>query len=295
MSLILVLGAKGLVGQETVHELLVAGHNVIASDIDEIDITDENVLSSAFESVPFEAVINLASVSDPDECQKDYDRAYAVNAIGAKSVARACKNKNVPLIHLSSGYVYESKEDDRISESDRTRADSAYAKSKLFGERFVLESGARAIVIRTTWLFSARGDNFILNVLNKAKSLQSIDVYADEYSCPTPAKALARDMVRILPLMIEDRVSKYGIYNYSSNECISRADLARMVIDLGLRLSLLENEVNVNKIAAESFREERLRPKCIYLNTSKFEKAFSVLMPKCADFIEETLRVKYDD
>lgn len=295
MSVILLLGANGLTGSEFTHALLVAGHKVIAADINEIDITDENVLLSAFESVDFDAVINAASISSPEECHSDYDRAYAVNAIGAKSVARACKKKNVPLIHLSSGYVYESNPDALISETDKTRSDSAFAKTKLFGERFVLESGADALIVRTAWLFSPRAPNFVTNVLEKAKSNQSIDVYADEYACPTPAQALAEDIVKLLPLMTETDSFKYGIYNYASKECVSRADLASMVIDLARHLNLLENDVCVNKIASQSFASDRLRPSCIYLNTEKFEKTFSAAMPKWADFIEKTLRGSVDD
>ena len=168
---ILITGAYGMLGsdlRETLkdHELLITGSK-------DLDITDENkVMNYILDKSP-EIVINAAAYTAVDNCETDYENAYSVNAIGPKNLAMACNKINIPLIHISTDYVFDGNKRTPLTEEDNLGPKTVYGKTKLEGEKMVQENTKKYFILRTAWLFGIYGKNFVQTMLNLSKKIMN--------------------------------------------------------------------------------------------------------------------------
>ena len=223
---ILVTGARGMLGTELCAALRPV-HEVVAVDVEDFDISDTGRTLSALREAKPEWVIHAAALTDVDGCEREPDRAFRVNALGAWNVAAACREVGAALIYLSTDFVFDGEKREPYTEYDPPRPINAYGASKLAGERHVRELLERHAIARSAWLFAPHGKNFVRTILAAAEQRRELRVVADQVGSPTYAPDLAAAIARHLvgtPL--------YGTYHLTNAGSASWADLAEEALRL---------------------------------------------------------------
>ena len=208
---ILITGANGLLG----HELssVLKDHSLILLSHSQLDISDIDSVNKKIDSTSPDIIINSAAYTQVDNCETNYDLAFKSNAIGPKNLAIKCKQLDIPLIHISTDYVFEGNENKSpLVEDDKLGPKTIYGKTKLEGEKFVKENCDKYFILRTAWLYG-EGKNFVKTMLNLSEKNKELKVVNDQIGSPTYAKDLANAIKEI----IEKKSDKYGIYHVSYN------------------------------------------------------------------------------
>ncbi|WP_179353356.1 dTDP-4-dehydrorhamnose reductase [Winogradskyella vidalii] len=236
----------------------------------ELDITNKATVDSVFNSeVPFDYCINAAAYTAVDKAEDNIELADQVNHIGAQNLALACKKHQVILIHISTDFVFDGKSSKAYLESDITNPLGVYGKTKLKGEQAISKTLEQHFIIRTSWLYSEFGNNFLKTMLRLASERNEIGVVGDQIGSPTYAKDLAEAVLQI----IEAKSSAYGIYHYSNDGEISWYDFAKEIF----RLS--GSSIKLNKIETTDYPTPAERPQFSVLNTTKISPLLAIKIP----------------
>ena len=279
---ILITGSGGQLGSE-LRSLLGERSNIFYTDVKELDITkSEQVERFLFEN-KIDVVINCAAYTAVDKAEEEEEMAMRVNrdapenlARGALAVWRAgASEKNGPLlIHISTDYVFDGTGHRPYTEESPTGPVSAYGRTKLAGETAIAESGCNAIVIRTSWLYSGYGANFVKTINRLSKERETLDVVFDQVGTPTFAGDLAAAICRIVSVWesakMERRRELCGTYHFSNEGVCSWYDFAKEIV------SLSGNKCIVNPVTSEKFVTKAVRPAYSVLNKGKIKTVFGL-------------------
>ena len=272
---ILITGAYGMLGSD-LWEVL-KNHELIVTGSKDLDITnEENVIDFIDENSP-EVVINAAAYTAVDDCETNYDEAYAVNAIGPKNLAIACKKQDVPLVHISTDYVFDGSKRTPLLENDALGPQSAYGKTKLEGEKFIQEYTDKYFILRTAWLYGIHGNNFVQTMLSLAENHDEITVVDDQIGSPTYSLDLA---VSIANLLNSD---KYGIYHLTNEGECSWYEFSKRIFELS------DVDVKVLPVTTEEFPRPAPRPHYSVLSNQKWIKAGFPPMRKYEEALSDYL------
>ena len=272
---ILITGAYGMLGSD-LREVL-KNHELIVTGSKDLDITnEENVIDFIDENSP-EVVINAAAYTAVDDCETNYDEAYAVNAIGPKNLAIACKKQDVPLVHISTDYVFDGSKRTPLLENDALGPQSAYGKTKLEGEKFIQEYTDKYFILRTAWLYGIHGNNFVQTMLSLAENHDEITVVDDQIGSPTYSLDLA---VSIANLLNSD---KYGIYHLTNEGECSWYEFSKRIFELS------DVDVKVLPVTTEEFPRPAPRPHYSVLSNQKWLKAGFPPMRKYEEALSDYL------
>ena len=272
---ILITGAYGMLGSD-LREVL-KNHELIATGSKDLDITnEENVIDFIDENSP-EVVINAAAYTAVDDCETNYDEAYAVNAIGPKNLAIACKKQDVPLVHISTDYVFDGSKRTPLLENDALGPQSAYGKTKLEGEKFIQEYTDKYFILRTAWLYGIHGNNFVQTMLSLAENHDEITVVDDQIGSPTYSLDLA---VSIANLLNSD---KYCIYHLTNEGECSWYEFSKRIFELS------DVDVKVLPVTTEEFPRPAPRPHYSVLSNQKWIKAGFPPMRKYEEALSDYL------
>ncbi|RKK03034.1 dTDP-4-dehydrorhamnose reductase [Pseudoroseomonas wenyumeiae] len=196
---VLVAGRTGQLAVELLERLPRDGHKVVALEAPELDLTDPESIRRAVEQAAPEAIINAAAYTAVDKAESQRDLAFAVNAIGAGMLAAAAAARDLPFLHVSTDYVFSGDGGAPYDEDASTGPMGVYGESKLAGERAVLAANPRSAIIRTAWVCSPHGANFVKTMLRLGREREAVSVVADQHGAPTFAADLADAMARMLP------------------------------------------------------------------------------------------------
>ena len=272
---ILITGAYGMLGSD-LREVL-KNHELIVTGSKDLDITnEENVIDFIDENSP-EVVINAAAYTAVDDCETNYDEAYAVNAIGPKNLAIACKKQDDPLVHISTDYVFDGSKRTPLLENDALGPQSAYGKTKLEGEKFIQEYTDKYFILRTAWLYGIHGNNFVQTMLSLAENHDEITVVDDQIGSPTYSLDLA---VSIANLLNSD---KYGIYHLTNEGECSWYEFSKRIFELS------DVDVKVLPVTTEEFPRPAPRPHYSVLSNQKWIKAGFPPMRKYEEALSDYL------
>ena len=261
---IMITGAYGMLGSD-LREVL-KNFELIATGSKDLDISDEEkVMDLICEKSP-DLVINAAAYTAVDDCESHYDEAYAVNAIGPKNLAIACRKQDIPLVHISTDYVFDGNKRTPLIETDKLGPQSAYGKTKLEGEKFIQENTDKYFILRTAWLYGLHGNNFVMTMLDLAETHDEITVVNDQIGSPTYSLDLA---VAITNLLHSD---KYGIYHVTNEGECSWYDFAKLIFELS------NLDVNVIPVSTEEFPRPAPRPHYSVLDNKKWNASGFVPM-----------------
>lgn len=264
MMRVLVTGARGQLGQELVRELGRGRYMLEATDVDELDISDLGAVRRAVRG--FQALINCAAYNDVDRAESEEHRAISINALGPRNLAIACEEKGAALMHFSTDFVFDGAKTAPYTIADEPRPLSAYARSKLRGEREVAAHCRRFYVVRLSWLFGQSGQaNFPRKVLAWAKGKEVLKVVDDQVSRPTYTADVAPVLIKLL------ESGAYGLYHLANRGLCSRFEWASHIVNAaGLPVKVLPAKTG-------EFQEAARRPAYSALDLHPLDQMFGPL------------------
>ena len=275
---ILITGAYGMLGSD-LREVLIS-HELILTGSKDLDITDQNKVFQFISEKSPDIVINAAAYTAVDNCETHYNDAYAVNALGPKYLAIACKTNNIPLIHISTDYVFEGNKKTPLVEEDIIGPRTVYGKTKLEGEKFIQENCQKYFIIRTAWLFGINGKNFVQTVLNLSKNQKEIRVVNDQIGSPTFSYDLAMSIKELL------NSDKYGIYHLTNKGECSWYEFAKKIFEVS------KIDVKVIPVSSEEYPRPAQRPHYSVLSNQKWINSGFTPMRIYEDALNEYLNLK---
>ena len=250
----------------------------------ELEACLANVADSAG---PPSGIINAAAYTAVDQAEVEKDTAMRQNAEAPARLAAFCADNQIPLIHISTDYVFSGRSDRPWTESAPTEPVNIYGESKLAGEEAVRASGAPAVIVRTSGVFSAFGSNFLKTMLRLAITRDEVDVVDDQITSPTPADALADCLLEIMNRMNAGKTAS-GVLHFSGDTMLSWADFARLVFRKGRELDGPACEVS--PISSSDFGAAARRPAFSALDCGKIQREFGIEMPSLNAGVERAMR-----
>ena len=279
---ILVTGSNGQLGSEIQELSKEYSYNFFFTDRETLDITNESEVKEYIFTNNINIIINCAAYTAVDKAQSEQDLANAINNIAVGNLAQVAKENKIKLIHISTDYVFDGKNYKPYQEDDITNPTSVYGQTKLDGENILKNiNPLNSIIIRTSWVYSSYGANFVKTMLRLGKEKESLGVIFDQVGTPTYAKDLAQIILEILPQIHNEKVE---IYNYSNEGVLSWYDFAKEI----MRMAKLD--CVVNPIETKDYPTPAKRPHYSLLNKSKIKQEFGTIIPYWKDSLDECLR-----
>jgi len=280
---ILVTGSKGQLGSEIQKvSKNYSDYKFTYTDIDELDITSKKDVNKFVSDNNFDIIINCAAYTAVDKCETENNASRKVNVIAVKNLAMACADNDISLIHISTDYVYDGKNHIPYKESDFTNPESYYGQTKLEGEQVIDEYAIKAVIIRTSWLYSAFGNNFVKTIIKHATAKDELNVVYDQIGTPTYAGDLATiilDNIKKLELL-----EGINLYNFSNEGVCSWYDFAKEIVDL-------QNiKCNINPIETKDYPLPAPRPAYSILNKNKIKTQLNTSIPYWKDSLKKCLK-----
>ena len=282
MVRILQFGATGQLARET----LARAHGAVtALSRADVDLADARAVEEAIAQADVELVVNAAAYNAVDRAETEEALAFAVNAEAPAAMARACAARGLPLVHVSTDCVFDGTKAGPWTEEDAPNPLGAYGRSKLAGERAVLASGADAVVLRTSWVFSPFGRNFLQVMLNLGRTQPQVRVVADQHGKPTCAGDLAAFIVAAAPRLVGREAGLFGLFHFANPEATTRRGFAQAIFEeAGI-------DTPIVPIATSEFPTPAARPLNAVLDCTRLEQAYGVRLRPWREGLAETLAV----
>jgi len=277
---LLVTGSHGQLGTELMR--LGSAHDLLGVDQNELDITDADAVRQFVNTFAPDAVINAAAYTAVDKAEAERELAFEVNHDGPENLARACATTGIPLIHVSTDYVFDGCKKDPYVETDPVAPLGVYGESKLAGEDAVRKVCPQHVILRTSWVFSAHGNNFVKTMLRLGVEREELGIVSDQCGCPTFAGELARGIYAVL-----DHDDAWGTYHFCQPEPTTWHGFAEAIFDetKWQNMSLAINQVNA--ITTSDYPTPAKRPANSVLNCTKFRDTFGItIMPWRESLVE---------
>ena len=254
--------------------------SVIYTDHLELDICNLNQIQTFFKSNPqIDYCINCAAYTAVDKAETEAEKAFEINATGAKNLAQVCNDHDAILIHVSTDFVFDGEKNEPYTETDVANPISVYGASKLQGEVEIQQALKEYFIIRTSWLYSEYGNNFMKTMLRLAETRDGISVVSDQIGTPTYAGDLAEIIIQI----INTKTEKYGIYHYSNEGVASWFEFAKEIF------KLTKNKIKVNPIPSIEYLTPAKRPKYSVLDKKKIIDVFKIDIPFWRDSLKKVI------
>lgn len=276
---ILLLGKGGNVGQELQRTLLPFG-DVIAMCRQDIDLEDIPSLNEALARQSPDVIVNAAAYTAVDQAESNATSAHRINADAVAAMANYAGLSNALLVHYSTDYVFDGSKDDAYVENDSPNPLSVYGSSKLAGEIAIQESGCQAIVLRTSWVYSSHGSNFVKTILRLAKERDELRIVADQFGAPTSAELIA-DVTALALAGYRSKKLPRGVFHLSASGSTTWHGLARHIVQRALEngADLKVSPDRVVPIKTEEYPVPARRPKNSRLDTQALTNALGLELP----------------
>ena len=286
MKNILVTGAYGQLGNEV--RILSANYpeyNFMFTDVDSLDITDKNELIDFVTGNDIRYIINCAAYTAVDKAEDDTELCEKINATAVKNLGLAAAEAGAGIIHVSTDYVFDGTSCRPYSEDMPTKPCSVYGKTKLKGEKNLLKVCPNAIVIRTAWLYSPFGNNFVKTMIKLGSERESLNVIFDQVGTPTYALDLADAILKAMDQTIDTDHDKGGVYHFSNEGVCSWYDFTIKIHEIaGI------NTCKVNPIETKDYPTKAARPHYSVLNKTKIKQTFNITIPHWEASLKECIK-----
>ena len=279
---ILITGYKGMLGSDLTEVLKNKGHDLILTDVEELDITNLDHVKEMVHKEKVKAIINVAAYTDVDGCETNWKLAYDVNTIGPKNLAIASNEIGAKLLHISTDYVFSGNNTKPYTEDDETGPHSYYGETKLEAEEFIKRHMEKYFIIRTAWLYGTNGKNFVKTMLNLAKDNPEIAVVNDQRGSPTFTVDLANAICELV------ETDKYGIYHVTNSGDCTWYDFARNIFELA------NIDVKIKPVTTEEYPTPAKRPKYSVLSHEKWNNSGLKPLRNYKDALREYMKIELD-
>ena len=275
--MILVFGKTGQVARELQRQ-----GEVIALDRDAADLRDPEACARVIANSAASCVINAAAYTAVDRAEEEEELAHVINAEAPAAMARACAARDIAFVHLSTDYVFDGTGEAPWQVGDRVAPLNAYGRTKLAGEQGIVAAGGRHAILRTSWVVSAHGANFVKTMLRLAQTRDSLAVVNDQIGGPTPAADIAATLLRIAAPLGAGQGG--GIYHYGGTPWVSWQEFAIEIF------AQAQREVMVTGIASDAYPTAAARPRNSRLDSSRLRQDFGIEAPDWRAGLAEILR-----
>ena len=286
---VLITGAQGQVGKELTQIANEKGFDVVAASRVDLDITQAQSVENYITQCQPDIVINAAAHTAVDKAESEQDLAFAINRDGAKNIAGACKKQNIPLLHISTDYVFDGTRSEPYSEDDSISPLGIYGESKWQGEEAIRQNLNDHLILRVAWVFGAQGNNFVKTMLRLGEDRDELNVVADQFGGPSPAKNIAQILIDLVERYKKDGTLAWGTYHYCGNSKTTWYDFAKEIFKQAFELGLLNKEVKVNPITTAEYPTAAKRPGNSMLDCSKLKTTFGIEMPEWKEALKQVL------
>lgn len=278
---ILLLGKNGQLGFEA-HRTLIYSGEVIALDYPDIDFSKPEDVVKVVDELKPDLIYNAVAYTDVDRAESEHTKVMRVNCDTPGELAVYCKGKNTKLIHISTDYIFDGKKNELYTENDVPNPLNIYGKSKLEGERAIIDSGCDYLIFRTSWVYSLRTGGFVNKVIDWAKNYEELKIVSDQIGNPTWARTLAFLSTFFVgnnsQLLVENFKNKKGVYHLAGGGFTSRYLWARSIINNLPNVDLIKVR-NVIPAKTQDFPSHAQRPLFSALDCFKFEETFEIKIP----------------
>lgn len=277
MSNILITGANGQLGN-CLRDLATDfqdQYNFYYTDVAELDITDAEAIEKFVADNGIDIIINAAAYTAVDKAEDEVDLAYCLNRDAVRNLADVARNHDCLLVHVSTDYIFSGESCKPYVETDLPAPQSVYGASKLAGEQAIMESGCRAVVIRTSWLYSEYGNNFVKTMLRLGTERECVNVVSDQIGGPTYAGDLAKVIFRLIEVAPTE--VKVGIYHFANEGVCSWYDFAKAIMEFGGK------KCAVNPIFTSEYPSKARRPSFSVFNLRKTKTTTEMDIPYWRD------------
>jgi len=285
MAVILVTGASGQLGNEIRNSSKnYFGYEFVFTDIDTLDITDEEAVKQTIKTTHPDWIINCVAYNLVDKAETDSENAFKVNGQAVKNLAESIKGSESRLIHISTDYVFDGNSSTPYNENSITNPQSAYGKSKLEGEKSALLHHG-TMIIRTSWLYSSFGTNFVKTILKHGKDKETLRVVYDQTGTPTYAADLSNVILSVISGVIRNQIAfNAGIYHYSNEGTCSWYDFATEIInESGLKCKVIP-------ILSKEYPTAARRPSFSVLDKSKIKENYGIDIPHWRESLKRCIK-----
>jgi len=282
MKKILVTGANGQLGQclQKISSQF-EEFEFIFTDSETLDITNKEEVNDFFWQNAPDFCINAAAYTAVDLAETDIEKAFLVNADGAENLAEACAENNAQFIHVSTDYVFDGENNLAYTEEDFTNPLGVYGASKLAGDELALEVNPCSVILRTSWVYSEFGKNFVKTMLNLFATKDELNIVADQFGQPTNANDLAEAIMKIIK---SEKITP-GIFNFSNLGRISWFDFAEKIAELS------EAKIKLNAIETSQYPTPAKRPKNSVLDLDKISKTYAIQLKPWEESLEGCVQI----
>lgn len=268
---ILITGSNGQLGSEIRVLSENSNYHFFFTDVVELDITDKTAINKFVSENEIDIVVNCAAYTNVDKAEDDVELADKINHLAVRNLAEVCAERNAQLVHISTDYVFDGTKNFPYVETDPTSALGVYGRTKLDGENAVIHSGCEYLIIRTSWLYSTFGNNFVKTMKRLTYEKESLKVVFDQVGTPTYAGDLAKAILEIIET--ENYKGNSGVYHFSNEGVCSWYDFAIEIRDL------FGNECDVQPCHSDEFPSKVKRPNFSVLNKTKIKDTFGLKIP----------------
>jgi dTDP-4-dehydrorhamnose reductase len=277
---VLVFGGGGQVGFDLARARWPEGFALRALDRAEADITEPAAIAAALAAELPDLAVNLAAYTAVDRAESERERAWAVNCAGAENVARACSTRGVPLVHISTDYVFDGTKSGPYREKDPVNPLGQYGASKEAGERAVREALGAHVILRTQWVYGVAGANFVKTMLRLGRERDVVRVVADQWGGPTAAADLAHAIVAIAERIAAGSAA-WGTYHYAGAGAVTWHGFAEAIFDLAA--PRLGRRPKVERVATADYPTPARRPLNSVLDCGKIGRDYGIVPPPWRD------------
>ena len=244
---VVVTGAVGYMGKHVVKELLKRGYSTLSPNRSELNLCSEDNIRNYILNSNCEAIVHCAAYTQVDKAEDEKDLCIKINATATKHIAKCAKILDIPMIYISTDYVFDGTKDGKYTENDETNPINIYGESKLAGEKYVQEILDKYYIVRTSWVFNINGKNFIETMLRLSKANNQLSIVNDQIGSPTYTKDLSRLLVDML------ETSKYGLYHATNEGYCSWYEFANTIFKLA-NINIDIKAINSNEYASRAKR-----------------------------------------
>ena len=282
MKKILVTGANGQLGQclQKISSQF-EEFEFIFTDSETLDITNKEEVNDFFWQNAPDFCINAAAYTAVDLAETEVEKAFLVNADGTENLAEACAENNAQFIHVSTDYVFDGENNLAYTEEDFTNPLGVYGASKLAGDELALEVNPCSVILRTSWVYSEFGKNFVKTMLNLFATKEELSIVADQFGQPTNANDLAEAIMKIIK---SEKITP-GIFNFSNLGRISWFDFAEKIAELS------EAKIKLNAIETSQYPTPAKRPKNSVLDLDKISKTYAIQLKSWEESLEDCVQI----
>jgi len=284
MTKILITGANGQLGNEM--RVLFESYPLFEffpTDVDELDLCDKQAIDHFITANKIDYIVNCAAYTAVDRAEDEVDLCYKINRDAVENLAKAASGK-AKVIHVSTDYVFDGQGEKPYKETDPTNPQSVYGKSKWEGEEVLWKNCKESIIIRTAWLYSSFGNNFVKTMIRLGKERDSLNVVADQTGTPTYAADLAKAIMDIIVFDVEKQSFPTGIYHYSNEGICTWYDFTLKIHELaGI------TTCKVNPITTDQYPVKAKRPMYSVLDKTKIKETFKMQIPEWEDSLDKCI------